>query len=255
MTEALTLDTGYWLCLAFFLVAFLYSMVGFGGGSSYLAILVLAGLPYQSIPATALVCNLIVTSGCCWYFYRAGHFKLRNVLPFIVLSIPMAYVGGSISITKDFFCLLLGISLLAVAVRMFLPAERFEVTKDISWQQAWAVGLPAGALLGFLAGLVGIGGGIFLSPLLLFMRWVNVKEAAASASFFIMANSLSGLTGQMQKGTAHLEWIFPLGLAVFLGGQIGSRMGAYRIPKLRLQQLLAGLVLYVAVKLLMEAAA
>lgn len=244
-----------WLCLAFFGVAFLYSMVGFGGGSSYLAILVLAGLPYQSIPATALVCNLIVTSGGCWHFYRAGHFKLKNVLPFIVLSIPMAYVGGSVPIGKNLFCFLLGISLLAVAVRMFLPAERFESAKDISWKQAWLIGLPLGAVLGLLAGLVGIGGGIFLSPLLLLVRWVNVKEAAASASFFIFVNSLSGLAGQMQKGTAHLVWILPLGLAVFLGGQIGSRMGAYQIPKVRLQQLLAGLVLYVAVKLLIEAVA
>ena len=245
----------FWIPFCFFLIAFFYSMVGFGGGSSYLAILVLAGLSYQSIPSTALVCNLIVTSGGSWHFYRAGHFRLKNVLPFIVLSIPMAYVGGSVPIGKDLFCLLLGISLLAVALRMFLPSDRFEHANDISWNQAWLIGLPLGAVLGFLAGLVGIGGGIFLSPLLLFMRWVNAKEAAASASFFIIVNSLSGLAGQMQRGSVHLEWIFPLGLAVFLGGQIGSRMGAYQIPKVRLQQLLAGLVLYVAVKLLIEAVA
>ncbi len=230
-------------------------MVGFGGGSSYLAVLVLAGLPYQSIPATALVCNLIVTAGGSWHFYRAGHFKLKNVIPFIVLSVPMAYVGGGIAIGKDLFCFLLGISLLAVAIRMFLPAERVEHANNISWKQAWLIGLPLGAVLGLLAGLVGIGGGIFLSPLLLLMRWVNVKAAAASASFFILVNSLSGLVGQFAKGPSHLGWILPLGLAVFLGGQIGSRMGAYRIPKMRLQQLLAGLVLYIAVKLLMEAVA
>lgn len=245
----------FWIPVCFFLIALFYSMVGFGGGSSYLAILVLAGLHYQNIPPTALVCNLIVTGGGCWHFYRAGHFKLKNVLPFIMLSIPMAYFGGRILIDKDSFCVLLGIALLAVALRMFLPVERFEHAKDISWKQAWVIGLPLGALLGFLAGLVGIGGGIFLSPLLLLMHWVNIKEAAASASFFIVANSLAGLAGQLQKGAAHLEWILPLGLAVFLGGQIGSRMGAYQIPKLRLQQLLAGLVLYVAVKLLIEAVA
>jgi uncharacterized membrane protein YfcA len=245
----------FWIPICFFLIALFYSMVGFGGGSSYLAILVLAGLHYQDVPPTALVCNLIVTGGGCRHFYRAGHFKLKNVLPFIMLSIPMAYVGGRISVDKDLFCVLLGIALLAVAMRMFLPSERFENAKDISWKQAWMIGLPLGALLGFLAGLAGIGGGIFLSPLLLLMRWVNIKEAAASASFFIVVNSLSGLAGQLQKSAAHLEWILPLGLAVFLGGQIGSRMGAYQIPKLRLQQLLAGLVLYAAVKLLMEAAA
>lgn len=255
MTETLADNTAGWLCLAFFLVAFFYSMVGFGGGSSYLAILVLAGFHYQNIPPTALVCNLIVTSGGCWHFYRAGHFKLKNVLPFVMLSIPMSYIGGRLPIGRDPFCFLLGISLLAVALRMFLPAEHFEHTKDISWKQAWVIGLPLGALLGFLAGLVGIGGGIFLSPLLLLMRWANVKEAAASASFFIVMNSLSGLAGQLQKTNAHLEWFLPLGFAVFLGGQIGSRMGVYQVSKLRLQKLLAGLLLYTALKLLMEATA
>lgn len=245
----------FWIPLCFFLIALFYAMVGFGGGSSYVAILVLAGLPYKEIPPTALVCNLIVTTGGCWHFYRAGYFKLKTVLPFIVLSIPMAYLGGRLPIGRNLFCFLLGISLLAVAVKMFLPTKPKEPGKDISWKQAWLIGVPLGAVLGLLAGLVGIGGGIFLSPLLLLMRWGNVKEAAASASFFIFANSLSGLAGQLQKGTAYLEWLFPLGLAVFLGGQIGSRMGAYQIPKMRLQQLLAGLVLYVAVKLLVEAVA
>lgn len=241
--------------LSFFFIALFYSVIGFGGGSSYLAVLVLAGLPYQNIPPTALVCNLIVTLGGCWHFYKAGYFKWRNILPFVVASVPMAYWGGSIVIGREFFCLLLGISLLVVAVRMFLSSESFENPKDISWRHAWIVGLPLGALLGFLSGLVGIGGGVFLSPLLLLMRWVNIKEAAASASFFIVANSLAGLAGHLQKGTAHFEGILPLGLAVLLGGQIGSRLGAYQMPKSRLQQLLAGLVLYAAVKLLMEAGA
>ena len=125
-----------------------------------------------------------------------------------------------------------------------------------------AVFVPIG--LGFTAltqlfrefhNVIFIGGGVFLSPLLLLMRWVNIKEAAASASFFIVANSLAGLAGHLQKGTAHFEGILPLGLAVLLGGQIGSRLGAYQMPKSRLQQLLAGLVLYAAVKLLMEAGA
>jgi uncharacterized protein len=240
----------YWIPVAFFLVALFYSMVGFGGGSSYLALLVLAGLSYQTIPPLALTCNLIVTTGGFWHFHRAGHFRLKNVLPFVVLSIPMAYVGGRIPIGKELFCVLLGLSLLAVAVRMLLPTEKFQSSKNITWKHAWIVGLPLGALLGFLAGVVGIGGGIFLSPLLLFLGWANMKEAAASASFFIMANSASGLLGQLQKGAASMEWIIPLGLAVLLGGQIGSRMGAYKIPKVRLQQVLAVLVLYVSIKLL-----
>jgi len=189
-----------WVPICFFLVALFYSIVGFGGGSSYLAILVIGGMPYQNIAPVALVCNLIVTSGGCWHFYRGGHFKLKNVLPFIVLSIPMAYVGGRLMIGKEVFGWLLGLSLFAVAIRMLLPNRTFEHGKEISWQKAWLFGLPIGALLGFLAGVVGIGGGIFLSPLLLLLKWVNVKEAAATASFFIMVNSASGLMGQLQKG-------------------------------------------------------
>src|SRR3990167_9415536 len=155
----------FWLSFIFFMAALFYSMVGFGGGSSYLAILVLAGLPYQQIPPLALICNLIVTTGGFWNFYRAGHFRLGKVLPFVVLSIPMAYWGGTFLIGKRFFSLLLGISLMAVAARMVLAGKEFQATKEISPRQAWILGLPIGALLGFLSGFIGIGGGIFLSPL------------------------------------------------------------------------------------------
>lgn len=240
----------YWVPILFFLIALFYSMVGFGGGSSYLAILVLAGLSFQSIPPTALVCNLIVTSGGCWHFYKGAHFKFKTVLPFIVLSIPMAYVGGRVLISKELFCLLLGASLLAVALRLVFQEREFELPRAISWRIAWMVGVPIGALLGFLAGLIGIGGGIFLSPLLLLMRWANVKEAAASASFFIWVNSLSGLIGQLEKGAEDFTILLPLALAVFGGGQIGSRLGSYQIPKIGLQRLLAGLLLYVSGRLI-----
>ncbi|MBI1977669.1 MAG: sulfite exporter TauE/SafE family protein [Candidatus Omnitrophica bacterium] len=240
-----------WLPLTFFLVALVYSMMGFGGGSSYLAFLVLAGLPYQNVPTLALICNLIVTCGGLWHFYRAGHLKLRKVLPFLVFSIPMAYFGGRILIGKNLFSLLFGFSLFVVALRMFLPDRLFERSREVSSLRVWIIGLPIGGILGFLSGLVGIGGGIFLSPLLLFMRWVNVKEAAAAASLFIVVNSFSGLLGQLHKGVASMSLIVPLGLAVFLGGQIGSRLGAYRLPQLGLQRMLAGLILYVSMKLIL----
>lgn len=239
-----------WLPIVFFLIALPYSMVGFGGGSSYLAFLVLAGLSYQEIPPIALVCNLVVTAGGVWHFWRGGHLKLEKVLPYLILSIPMAYLGGGILIGKELFRFILGFSLLAVALRMLLPDALFEHSKRVSVWKAWTIGLPVGGLLGFLSGLVGIGGGIFLSPLLLLMRWVNVKEAAAAASLFIAANSLAGLFGQLHKGTANLELILPLGLTVFVGGQIGSRLGAYHLPQVRLQQMLAALILYVSLRLL-----
>lgn len=253
MMEILMDNTAAWLCLAFFSIAFFYSMAGLGGGSSYLALLVLAGLPYQEVCSTALFCNVIVASIGFWNFRRAGHFRFRKVLPFSVLSVPMAFFGGSFTLEEKLFRFLLGSSLLIASARIFLSEKSFEIAKEIPTRRMWAIGLSAGGVFGFLSGLVGIGGGIFLSPLLLLMRWANIKEAAASASFFIVVNSLSGLAGQLQKGAAHPEWIFPLGFAVFLGGQIGSRISAYQMPKLRLQQLLAALVLYVAVKLLIEA--
>ena len=227
-------------------------MVGFGGGSSYLAVLVLLGLPHQQIPPLALICNLIVTIGGFWNFYRAGHFRLGKVLPFVVLSIPMAYWGGTFLIGKKLFSLLLGVSLMAVAVRMILGGKEFQITREASSKQAWIFGLPVGALLGFLSGLIGIGGGIFLSPLLLLMRWVNAKESAAAASFFIVVNSFAGLIGHWQKGVFQLDGLLPLGIAVFLGGQIGSRLGAYRLPQVSLQRVLAGLVFYVSARLLMN---
>jgi len=242
-----------WLPLLFFLIALLYSMVGFGGGSSYLAILILAGLTYETIPPLALLCNLIVVTGGFIHFYRAGYFNLNRVLPFVIASIPMAYWGGKILISDDVFSLLLGFSLLAVAVRLFLPDISKTEVRQVSGKQEWLVGLPVGALLGFLAGVVGIGGGIFLSPILLLMRWVNVKQAAAAACFFILVNSIAGLAGQATKGVFHLEMIVPLGLAVLIGGQIGSRLGSFHLPKKNLARILAVLVLYVSVRLISTA--
>ena len=244
-----------WLILAFFVIALLYSMVGFGGGSSYLAVLALAGLPYQHIPPIALICNLIVAGTGFYYFLKGGHFNLRKALPFVVLSIPMAYWGGRIPIGKELFAILLGLSLLAAALRMLMPGDRFDGGREVSPKKAWAIGLPSGAALGFLSGLVGIGGGIFLSPLLLFLRWVNVKQAGASASFFIIVNSLSGLLGQLHKGPIKGEWecLWFLGAVVFIGGQIGSRFGSFHVPKIVLQRVLALLITAVAVKMMMGA--
>ena len=248
------LELPFWLPIAFFLIALVYSMVGFAGGSSYLAILILAGLPYKQVPPIALTCNLIVSCSAFWHFYKGGYFNFKSVLPFIVLSIPMAFLGGKMAIDKELFYLLLGFSLLVAGVRLLMPDKKFEDHCFVSLKERWFVGAPLGAGLGFLSGLVGIGGGIFLSPLLLLMRWVNAKEAAAAASFFILVNSLSGLLGQAQKATiiAPQSFIF-LGFAVLLGGQIGARIGSYRLPRLGLQRITALLILYVSINLITKA--
>ena len=240
----------------FLLTALVYSMAGFGGGSTYIAILVLVSFPYASIPTISLLCNLIVVSGGFLVFYREGYFSPRKVLPFVVGSIPAAYWGGQFPIEKTLFSLLLGLSLFVAAVRMLLSDESFIVRREVSWRQAWAVGIPAGALLGALSGLVGIGGGIFLSPLVYLLGWARAKEAAAAASFFILVNSLAGLVGQFSKMGWSLpdsRLLIPLGLAVLIGGQIGSRLGSKKIPKIALQRITAGLILWVSARLIWTA--
>lgn len=232
----------------FFLTALVYSMTGLGGGSTYLALLALFAFPYERMPVAALLCNLIVVSGGCWFFIRAGHFSMRTILPFLLTSIPMAALGGSLPIGKTPFALLLGISLGIAAFRMFFAEKAIEGTRAPSWKSIWLVGLPAGALFGFVSGLVGIGGGIYLSPLLLILGWADSKQAAASASLFILVNSLAGLFGHFARGGLAVVdgSIGPLLIAVFLGGQIGSRLGSRKIPRLALQRITAVLILAVS---------
>jgi len=241
-----------WLILAFFVIALFYSTVGFGGGSSYLAVLVFVNISYVYIPPQALACNIIVAAGGCWYFFKGGYLNLNKILPFVVLSVPMAYFGGRLFIPRELFCILLGLALIVVGIRFLMPEKTYNESREISPFVMWSVGLPLGGILGFFSGLVGIGGGIFLSPILLLLRWVNPKEAAAAASFFILLNSIFGLMGHLQKGMIEFDFLLPLALAVFIGGQIGSRLGAYHLPKVFIKKGLAVLILYVAVKLVME---
>lgn len=237
------------LAPVFFLIALFYSMMGFGGGSSYLAALALSGLPHSEIPPVALACNLVVAGTGFLQFRRAGHFDFRKLLPFVLLSVPMAYLGGRIPVGKQLFFFLLGAALLAVALRMLIRSEPAEIRIPCP-RTRWVLGLSLGAAIGFLSGLLGIGGGIFLSPLLLLMRWADSKQAAASASFFILVNSAAALAGHLHKVPFHWTGILPLAAAVFLGGQAGSRLGAFHIPRAGLQRMVGGFVLYASLKLL-----
>jgi uncharacterized membrane protein YfcA len=241
----------YYLVPLFFLAALVYSTAGLGGGSTYLALLALFSFPYSAIPKVALLCNLIVVTGGLYLFFKAGYFSVKKVLPFVVTSIPAAYIGGSLPIGKDLFSFLLALSLLFAALRMLLREDSFVVGRPLSWRSAWVVGLPLGAVLGAFSGLVGIGGGIFLSPLLFLLGWADARESAAAASFFILVNSVAGLLGQFTKGGSlpEMTLLVPLGFAVFLGGQIGSRLGANKLPKLALQRVTAVLILFASIRL------
>ena len=239
------------LIFFFFLTALVYSSVGFGGGSTYLALLALFNFPYLLMPQVSLICNLIVVSGGVYHHIKTKHFSLRPVFPFIITSIPFAYWGGSILISKRLFLFLLAFSLAMAGTRLLFIKNPPKEKNLPSWKKTVGIGLPAGALLGFISGMVGIGGGIFLVPVLYFLRWGTGHQIAASASFFILVNSLAGLLGHWSKGLfLHgNEWILPLVLAVFIGGQIGSRLSVSKIALYNLQRVTALLILSVSARI------
>ncbi|MGB3052542.1 MAG: sulfite exporter TauE/SafE family protein [Polyangiales bacterium] len=243
------------LALLFLVTAVLYASVGFGGGSTYNALLVLADTDYRILPSVALACNLIVVSGGAWQYRRLGELSLAFVLPFVALSIPMAWFGGRVPIQKETFVLLLGLSLLAAGIAMWFQPPQAKASPPRTAVLNWLVGVPLGGAIGFVSGMVGIGGGIFLAPALHLLRLAEPKRIAATSSFFIMVNSIAGLVGQATKQgtTAHLVQLLDyiwLGVAVLIGGQIGSRLSTRVLSGRVVKRLTALLVLYVAGRLL-----
>ena len=245
------------LASVFFLVALLYASVGFGGGSSYNALLVLAGEDFHLIPVISLSCNIIVVSGGAFHFQNAGLLSSRKLLPFLILSIPMAWFGGQLQVNEGTFVGLLGLVLLLAGGQMIWTSrgERDFLKKRLI--NRWLIGLPAGAVIGLISGIVGIGGGIFLAPLLHFGTSLEARKIAAMASGFILLNSMSGLVGQLMKQgdvPVYGQWVdsWPLFLAVFLGGQLGSRLGINFLPEHWIKRLTGLLIAYVAIRLLLK---
>ncbi len=241
------------LAAAFFVTALLYASVGFGGGSTYAALLALSGLDYRVLPVVALACNIIVVSGASVRFARSGLTPWRGALLLTALAAPAAFLGGLVPIGRDAFLTLLGGSLVLTALSMLIPVRE----SDADQPTALARAVPlAAAPLGFLAGLVGIGGGIFLAPLLHLTRWNGARAIAATASLFILVNSLFGLAGQLAKRGPDLFAgamvdALPLLIAVAIGGQIGSLMAARLLPLRWIRWLTAALVLVVGLRLLL----
>ncbi len=247
------------LSCSFFIAALLYASAGFGGGSTYNALLVLAETDYRILPSIALLCNLIVVSGGTYRFYRAGHVDFKKILPWIVLSVPAAWVGGYLHVSEQLFMGILGVSLFLAGLYMLFPEEKRGGDLEGSFSKSPFLPPIIGVGLGFLAGMVGIGGGIFLAPILYFIKWGNAKMIAGTCAVFIFVNSLSGLLGQSMK-LAQEElfsdvlmdigayWmLFP---AVFIGGQIGSYMGATRLDPKIIRFVSAIIILYVSIRLL-----
>lgn len=241
------------LCLGFFVIATLYSSVGFGGGSSYLALLTIFLTSFFAIRSIALVCNLVVVSGSTYLYFKNGHAKLKDFLPFVITSIPLAYLGASFRLKEHIFFIILGISLIISALFLALQTYKLIYSKKETCEYPNYLSYLLGSGIGFLSGLVGIGGGIFLAPILNHLHWNKAIKIAALASFFILVNSISGLVGLINSDTLELPWIetLCLALAVFIGGQIGIRLSLQRLSPNGIKRLTALLVFVVGVRVLL----
>ena len=235
------------LAFIFAVVAFFYASVGLGGGSSYTALLAVFGASTVTIPMVSLTLNILVTTFGSLVFLLHGHARLRLILPFIIASIPMAYLGGMLHLPKMIFYILLLLSLCVAAVRIYFPNNSRPVQLDQRWKIFCAI--VGGALLGLIAGITGIGGGVYLVPLIILLGLGNAKEAAACGAFFIWVNSVSGLLARIQYSEVDLVPYLPLVIAVVLGGMTGTLMGAGRF-KVRTMQQILGSILIVAILLL-----
>lgn len=247
----------------FFLTAVLYASVGFGGGSTYTALLLLADTDYRLVPLISLVCNILVVSHGTWRFYRSGHIDLRRIWPWVALSVPASFAGGLMPIREGVFIVLLAVCLLLSGLKMLLwpmskkgdgslsPADRPCISKT------YVVPVVTGGGLGFLAGLTGIGGGIFLAPVLHFLRHSPAKGIAGTCSFFILVNSLAGVTGQfLKRGIINDIFLSPSQMLLFPavvgGGVMGTWLATRRFDSVLITRLTALLILFVAVRLIMK---
>jgi uncharacterized membrane protein YfcA len=239
------------LPILFFITAILYSSVGFGGGSTYLALLLIWGIPYYIFPVIALICNIIVVSGNSINYSRAGNFNLKLLAPYLVGSVPFAFIGGSIIIEKELFEVLLFLVLSIAGVSLLIQNKSFEDRKIKYNQPSIYLSFFIGSLLGLISGIVGIGGGIFLSPILFLLKAAPPKQIVTTASFFILINSISGVLGQLTKDSVHDQilnyWL--LFLVVFLGGQIGNFINLKIFSNRSLALVTACLVIFVAIRM------
>ena len=239
------------LSILFFVTAVLYSSVGFGGGSTYLALLLIWGVPYFIFPLIALSCNIIVVSGNCFNYIRAGNLNLKLLIPYLIGSIPLAFIGGSLPIEKRFFEILLFLVLATAGILLLLNFRAYD-DKEKSYRNVpIIISILIGGVLGFISGVVGIGGGIFLSPILFLIRAGKPKHIVTTASLFILINSFSGIMGQITKNAVlnEISNYWYILLIVLVGGQLGNFLNLKIFPTRILALVTAGLVLFVAIRM------
>jgi uncharacterized membrane protein YfcA len=246
--------TAFVLPVLFFATAALYATVGFGGGSTYTALLVMMDDAIWRIPIIALICNITVVAAGSYLAVTRRAFVWQHAAPFFIASVPLAFMGGLIALRDETYITLLAISLLLAGLRLLLIRD-----KDIiaSPTQSTGKAIAIGGALGLLSGMVGIGGGIFLAPILYYLRWADSKTIAALCGFFILVNSLAGLAGQLVKNGAGVipeiaEVALPLMAATLLGGLLGARLLLEYLSPNKIQQITALLIIFVATRLLLQ---
>ena len=239
------------LSVLFFITAILYSSVGFGGGSTYLALLLIWGIPYYIFPVIALLCNIIVVSGNSFNYIRAGNLNLKLLIPFLVGSIPFAFFGGSLKINKEVFEIFLFIVLSIAGILLLVKNKSYDSDDLVINKIKFIYSLLIGSILGFVSGVVGIGGGIFLSPILFLLKAEKPKIIATCASLFILINSVSGILGQLTKDNTFNELInyWPLFLSVLLGGFVGNYLNLKIFSNRTLTIMTSLLVIFVSLRM------
>lgn len=242
----MTIELLILLIAGVFVIAVLYSSVGHAGASGYIAVMSLLSMAPEVIKPTALSLNILVASIATWQFYRAGYFSWALFWPFAVLAVPFAFVGGHLNLPTHLFKMLLGVVLLYSALRFFIQSKQVLQIHE----PPRTLALASGAGIGFLSGLTGTGGGIFLTPLLLFMGWADAKRAAAVSALFVLVNSISGLAGNFSATKSLPSFIIPLLIAAALGGGLGSYFGSRRIQSATIKRLLALVLLIAGLKLI-----
>lgn len=236
----------FFFVLLLIIIAFLYASIGHGGATGYLALMALFSIEPIVMKSSALTLNLFVASVSFLSFYRAGHFRLKLLIPFIITSMPTAYIGAMININPKIYKIILGIFLIIAVTRMVFPNKNKPIkTQKINFTLAMLIG----AVLGLFSGMIGIGGGIILSPILLLLRWSNIKETAAISAIFIFLNSGAGLLGligsDVHLAPQILIWIF----AALTGGFFGAYNASFKLESTKLTYILAFVLVLASMKL------
>ena len=239
------------LSILFFVTAILYASVGFGGGSTYLALMLIWDIPYYIFPVIALICNIFVVSGNSFNYIKAGNLNLKLLLPYLIGSIPLAFIGGSLQIDKNLFEIFLFIVLAIAGALLLINFKSYDDNESSYRDIPILISILIGGILGFISGVVGIGGGIFLSPILFLIKAAKPKHIVTAASLFIFINSISGVIGQLTKNIvlSDISNYWYLFLVVIIGGHIGNYLNLKIFPTRLLALITSVLVLFVAIRI------